>query len=63
MNEMPDKLLDADDLAPVTVHHENGRSPFLIVGDQAGYSIPHALGRLGVSETDYERLCVPKTHT
>jgi predicted N-formylglutamate amidohydrolase len=54
MNEMPDKLLAADELAPVTVHNENGRSPFLIVVDHAGNSMPHAFGRLGVSETDCE---------
>jgi predicted N-formylglutamate amidohydrolase len=37
------------------VHNENGSSPFLIVADHAGNSIPRALGRLGVSETECER--------
>jgi predicted N-formylglutamate amidohydrolase len=55
MNEMPDSLLAADEPAPVTVHNENGSSPFLIVADHAGNSIPRALGRLGVSETECER--------
>ena len=55
MNEMPDSLLAADEPVPVTVHNENGRSPFLIVADHAGNSIPRALGRLGVSETECER--------
>ena len=35
MNEMPDSLLAADEPAPVTVHNENGLSPFLIVADHA----------------------------
>ena len=55
MNEMPDSLLAADEPVPVTVHNENGRSPFLIVADHAGNSIPRALGGLGVSETECER--------
>ena len=55
MNEMPDSLLAADEPAPVTVHNEHGRSPFLIVADHAGNSIPRTLGRLGVSETESER--------
>ena len=55
MNEMPDSLLAADEPAPVTVHNENGRSPFLIVADHAGNSMPRALGRLGVPETECER--------
>jgi predicted N-formylglutamate amidohydrolase len=55
LNEMPDSLLAADEPAPVTVHNENGPSPFLIVADHAGNSIPRALGRLGVPETECER--------
>lgn len=55
MNEMSDSLLAADEPAPVTVHNENGLSPFLIVADHAGNSIPRALGRLGVPETECER--------
>jgi predicted N-formylglutamate amidohydrolase len=50
-----DHLLTADDPAPVTVHNENGRSPFLIVADHAGNSMPHALGRLGLPESECER--------
>ena len=52
---MSDSLLAADEPAPVTVHNENGLSPFLIVADHAGNSIPRALGRLGVPETECER--------
>jgi predicted N-formylglutamate amidohydrolase len=55
MNEMPESLLAADEPAPVTVHNENGPSPFLIVADHAGNSMPRALGRLGVPETECER--------
>src|SRR5207342_2688042 len=55
MNKMPDSLLAADEPAPVTVHNENGSSPFLIVADHAGNSMPRALDRLGVLETECER--------
>ena len=47
--------ITVDEPAPVTVHNENGLSPFLIVADHAGNSIPRALGRLGVSEIECER--------
>ena len=49
-----DSLLAADEPAPVTVHNGNGPSPFLIVADHAGNSIPRALGRLGLPETEGE---------
>ena len=52
---MPYSLLAIDEPAPITVHNENGLSPFLIVVDHAGNSIPRALGRLGVPETELER--------
>jgi len=55
MNEMPDSLLAADEAAPVTVYNENGRSPFLIVADHAGNSMPRALRQLGVPEAERER--------
>lgn len=55
MNQMPNKLLAADEPAPVTVHNEGGRSAFLIVADHAGNSIPRALGRLGISEPECQR--------
>ncbi len=55
MNEMPESLLAADEPAPVTVHNANGRSPFLIVADHAGNSMPRALRRLGVPETESKR--------
>jgi predicted N-formylglutamate amidohydrolase len=55
MNEMPESLLAVDEPAPVTVHNANGRSPFLIVADHAGNSMPRALRRLGVPETESKR--------
>src|SRR5260370_12242068 len=55
MTEMPDSLLPADEPAPVTVYSENGRSPFLIVADHAGNSLPRALCQLGVPEAERER--------
>ena len=55
MNEATDSLLAADEPAPVTVHNENGLSPFVIVADHAGNSMPRALGRLGVPDTECER--------
>src|SRR5471030_332663 len=55
MNEMRKSLLAADELAPVTVCNENGSSPFLIVADHAGNSMPRSLGCLGVPASDCER--------
>ncbi len=55
MNPLPQKLLAADDPAPVTVHNASGRSPLLLVADHAGRTVPRALGRLGVADADFER--------
>jgi len=55
MDEVPDSLLAPDEPVPVTVQNENGPSPFLIVADHAGNSIPRALGRLSIPETECER--------
>ena len=43
MNETLDSLLAADEPAPIMVHNENGQSPFLIVVDHAGNSMPRSL--------------------
>ena len=48
-------MLTAEEIAPVTVYNEGGSSPFLIVSDHAGNSIPRCLGRLGVPESEIER--------
>ena len=48
-------MLTAEEIAPVTVYNERGSSPFLIVSDHAGNSIPRCLGRLGVPEFEIER--------
>jgi predicted N-formylglutamate amidohydrolase len=55
MNETPDKLLAADEPPAVTVHTENGLSPFLILADQACNFVPCALGRLVIPESELER--------
>ena len=55
MNEIPNSLLAADEPAPVTLHNENGLSPFLIVADHGGNVIPRALRGLGVSEAERRR--------
>ena len=55
MDKMPDRLLAADDREPVIVSNEDGGSPFLIVADHAGNSVPRAFGRLGVPETELGR--------
>ncbi len=55
MNGTPYGLLAADEPAPITVHNENGLSPFVIVVDHAGNSLPRALGRLGVPESELAR--------
>jgi predicted N-formylglutamate amidohydrolase len=55
MNQTPGTLLAADEPAPVTVHNEDGASPFLLVADHAGNRFPRVLGRLGVTETESQR--------
>src|ERR1700683_2884117 len=56
MNDAPQqKLLVADDPAPVTVYNGNGRSPLLLVADHAGNIFPRALGRLGISAAEAAR--------
>ena len=55
MTGMPDSLLSTDEPAPVTVRRERGESPLVIVADHAGNIMPRALGRLGVSEAEYQR--------
>jgi predicted N-formylglutamate amidohydrolase len=55
MNEILNKLLAQSEPAPVTVHNQNGTSPFLIVADHAGNAMPHALGGLGVAADECQR--------
>ncbi|GGC71325.1 N-formylglutamate amidohydrolase [Chelatococcus reniformis] len=52
---MIERLLAADEPAPVTVRNPDGRSPLLLVADHAGNRFPRALGRLGVPEHEWER--------
>jgi len=48
-------LLAADEPVPVTVHNENGLSPFLIFADHGGNVIPRTLHGLEVSEAERRR--------
>ena len=52
---MAETLLAADEPVPVTVRHEEGSSPFLLVADHAGNIMPRALGRLGIAAPECER--------
>jgi predicted N-formylglutamate amidohydrolase len=55
MNDMPEKLLAADEPAPVTVYNAYGRSPFLLVADHAGNAMPRALDWLGLPTAERAR--------
>ena len=55
MNELPKKLLAADEPAPVMVYNADGESPFVLVADHAGNIMPRALRHLGIAETECER--------
>ncbi len=55
MSAETENLLAAGEPPPVTVDNANGKSPFLLVADHAGNSIPRALGRLGIAEAECER--------
>jgi predicted N-formylglutamate amidohydrolase len=55
MNELTKQLLAADEPRPVTVYNADATSPFLLVADHAGNSIPRALGRLALTEAELQR--------
>lgn len=48
-------LLSGDDPPPACIINPDGASPFLLIGDHAGNSVPLALGSLGLSETEMMR--------
>jgi predicted N-formylglutamate amidohydrolase len=48
-------LLARDEASPVIVENAGASSPFLLLGDHAGRTIPRALGDLGVPQDDLER--------
>lgn len=48
-------LLGTADPAPTQLFNAGGQSPFLVVGDHAGYAIPRRLGTLGLTEADRAR--------
>ena len=55
MNELPKKLLAANEPAPVTVYNADGESSFVLMADHAGNIMPCALGHLGIAEAECER--------
>jgi predicted N-formylglutamate amidohydrolase len=55
MSETANSLLAADEPPAVTVVNEGGRSPFLIVTDHAGKTIPRRLQQLGLAAADRDR--------
>jgi predicted N-formylglutamate amidohydrolase len=52
MKETAESLLAVDEPPPVTVCNADGASPFLLVADHAGNTIPRALGRLGIAAAE-----------
>ncbi len=48
-------MLDRDDLSPVVVTNQGGRSPILLLGDHAGRAIPRRLGDLGLAPAAMDR--------
>lgn len=50
-----DKLLGANDPAPVGLRNENASSPFLLICDHAGNAVPKSLHNLGLPKTELER--------
>jgi predicted N-formylglutamate amidohydrolase len=55
MNAMPENLLAADEPEPVSVYNAGAASPFLLVTDHSGNTLPRAFGQLGVAAADLER--------
>lgn len=49
------RLLSADEVPPVLEENASGPSPFFLTCDHYGRLIPHALGDLGVSESERAR--------
>ena len=50
-----DRLLDADEPAPLLVERADGRSRLVLVADHAGRRLPRRLGDLGLAAADLER--------
>jgi len=48
-------LLGPGDPPPVTIDNPAGASPFLLVGDHSGRSVPASLGQLGLEEEHFTR--------
>ncbi len=48
-------LLTPDDPPPFVVENEGAPSPFILICDHAGRTIPRTLGRLGVADAELDR--------
>ncbi|PSO18848.1 N-formylglutamate amidohydrolase [Bradyrhizobium sp. MOS003] len=53
--EATDQLLGEDDIPPVHEVNAAGTSPFLLTADHYGRMLPHALGDLGIAESELVR--------
>ncbi|KJC45421.1 N-formylglutamate amidohydrolase [Bradyrhizobium sp. LTSP857] len=53
--EAADQLLGEGDMPPVHEMNAGGASPFLLTSDHYGRVLPHALGDLGVAESELTR--------
>lgn len=53
--EITDQLLGEGDISPVHEVNAAGTSPLLLTADHYGRVLPHALGNLGVAESDLAR--------
>jgi predicted N-formylglutamate amidohydrolase len=55
MNKGETRLIGADEIRPVLVTNEAGKSPFVIVADHAGKYLPRSLQNLGLHEAECDR--------
>jgi len=55
MNKGETRLIGADEIRPVLVTNEAGRSPFVIVADHAGKYLPRSLQMLGLQAAECDR--------
>jgi predicted N-formylglutamate amidohydrolase len=55
MDDPAVRLLAADEPPPATMANAGGTSPFVVVADHAGNTMPRRLGDLGVGAADRER--------
>jgi predicted N-formylglutamate amidohydrolase len=51
----PAPLLGLADPTPFTIHHPQGRSPFVLLADHAGQAIPQSLNGLNIPRAELDR--------